>query len=64
MANKAAVFVEQDLLRKNLLQADWMLAEMKSQAQGIAKENTHIKAFIGFDRAKAIIYPNTSRYPG
>lgn len=49
--------------RKEVLQADWMKTFMESEATKIADQDSHIKAFIGFDRAKAIIYPNTKENP-
>ena len=49
--------------RKLVLQSPEMLALTESEARKIADADTHIKPFIGFDRAKTIIYPNTKEYP-
>ena len=49
--------------RKNVLQADSMLEITKRYASQKAGNNTHLKPFIGFDRAKTIIYPNTRENP-
>ena len=48
----------------NVLQADWMLDYVESEAQARAGADEHVKAFIGYDRAKAIIYPDTKENPG
>lgn len=45
-------------VRKNILQADFMLSFITNQAQAQLNADEHIKPFIGFDRAKAIIYPD------
>lgn len=47
---------------KAMLQSDYMLSMVKSVAKDEAKANTHIKSFIGYNRAKAIIYPNTKEH--
>lgn len=49
--------------RKEVLQADWMKSFIEAEAQRQADSDSHIKSFIGFDRAKAIIYPNTKENP-
>jgi len=46
-----------------LLRSKEMLEEMTTIAKKKATANTHIKSFVGFDRAKAIIYPNTKENP-
>lgn len=35
-----------------------------SEAEKRSDSNTHIKSFIGFDRANAFVYPNTKENPG
>lgn len=49
--------------RRLVLQSPEMLAMTEREASKIADDNTHMKSFIGFDRAKTIIYPNTKEYP-
>lgn len=49
--------------RKLVLQSDEMLAMVTNKASSMATPDQHIKPFIGFDRAKAIIYPNTKENP-
>lgn len=46
-------------LVNNVLKADWMLEHMKEVADKKTDGEHHTKPFIGFDRAKVIIYPNT-----
>lgn len=46
-------------VRTEILQADFMKQYVEQEAQKMADSDSHVKAFIGFDRAKAIIYPNT-----
>jgi len=50
-------------VRTEILQADWMLQHVESVAQSQCDSESHVKSFVGFDRAKAIIYPNTEDYP-
>lgn len=57
MAKKIKVKLDFKGFRKNVLQADWMLAAIENVAQGQCGADEHIKSFIGFDRAQAIIYP-------
>jgi len=45
-------------LRKEVLQADFMLNFIEQQAEAQCDADSHVKSFIGFDRAKAIIYPD------
>lgn len=49
---------------KELLQSKPMLelTEKEAQAMLAGHAHHHAKSFIGFDRAKTIIYPNTNRY--
>lgn len=50
-------------LRNQVLQSQYMLDMVTNKAQSMANTEQHIKPFIGFDRAKAIIYPNTKENP-
>lgn len=50
-------------VRKEILQADWMQAYIEQEARKQQQADTHIVSFVGFDRAKAIIYPNTKEHP-
>lgn len=45
-------------VRTEILQADYMKNFINGEAQKMADSDSRIKLFIGFDRAKAIIYPN------
>lgn len=56
--------LDKTAVRKQILQADWMKAFIEKEAQSRSGSDTHIKTFIGFDRAKSIIYPNTKENPG
>lgn len=47
---------------KNVLQASWMKDHVESEAKNKADADTHLRTFIGFDRAKSIIYPNTKEH--
>ncbi len=49
--------------RQLVLQSPEMRALTEREAQKRAGTNTHLKPFIGYDRAKTIIYPNTKEYP-
>lgn len=49
--------------RTEVLQADWMKEFIEQEAKKQAKSDSHVKPFIGVDRAKAIIYPNTKEHP-
>lgn len=46
-------------VRSEILQADFMKKFIEQEANKKADSNSHIKTFTGYDRAKAIIYPNT-----
>lgn len=48
--------------RRLVLQSPEMLALTEREAQKRAGSDEHLKSFIGFDRAKTIIYPNTKEY--
>lgn len=47
----------------NILKSEEMKKMVESVAKQKAGSNTHVKTFIGFDRAKSIIYPNTKENP-
>lgn len=64
MSSKCKVWIEQKDVRRNILQSPEMLAECKKAAQSRIDGNHHVKAFIGYDRAIAIGYKNTSKYNG
>ena len=49
--------------RKLVLQSPEMLAATRKAAGQKAGPDTHLKSFIGYDRAMTIIYPNTTRHP-
>lgn len=49
--------------RKEVLQSSGMLEASRSFASQKAGSGTHLKSFIGFDRAKTIVYPNTKEHP-
>lgn len=51
-------------VRSEILQADWMKSFIESEANKQADSDSHVKTFVGFDRAKAIIYPNTKENKG
>lgn len=46
-----------------MLRSQEMLSMIKEASSKQAKSDQHIKPFIGYDRAKAIIYPNTKEHP-
>lgn len=45
-------------VRTQILQADYMMSFIGSEALKKSSADDHVKSFIGFDRAKAIIYPD------
>lgn len=49
-------------VRSEILQADWMQEYIEGVARQQAGADEHIKSFIGFDRAKSIIYPDTKEH--
>lgn len=51
-------------VRKNILQAPYMLEYVRKTSESKCGSNEHSKPFVGFDRAKAIIYPNTKEHSG
>lgn len=48
--------------KTEVLKADWMKTYITQEAQKQTDSDSHVKSFIGFDRAQAIIYPNTREY--
>ena len=63
MSNIVKVELDSAGIRKNILQSEDMLKYVEQVAESRADADTHIKSFIGFDRAQAIIYSNTKEYP-
>lgn len=51
-------------VRTEILQADWMASYIGQVAVRQSDPDSHVRQFIGFDRAKAIIYPNTEEHSG
>lgn len=51
-------------VRSEILQAEYMKTFIENEAQKRAGSDSHVKSFIGYDRAKAIIYPNTKENKG
>lgn len=51
-------------VKKCILQSSEMLAHVTQQANNRCGSGQHVKPFVGFDRAKAIIYPNTKEHSG
>lgn len=60
---KTTFEIDEKAFGTEVMQADWMLKCIESEAKGQASSDQHLKPFIGFDRAKAIIYPNTKEHP-
>lgn len=56
--------LDKDGVKTEVLQAAWMKEYIEQEAQKQAGSDSHVKSFIGFDRAKAIIYPNTRENKG
>lgn len=54
--------LDKKAVRTEILQADWMKSFIEQEANKKKDSNSHVKSFIGFDRAKAIIYPNTKEH--
>lgn len=61
--SKTAFKLDKEAFRREVLQSDAMLEVTKAHARELAGDSTHLKPFIGFDRAKTIIYPNTMEHP-
>lgn len=51
-------------VRKCILQSQEMLEHVTKEANKRCGQDQHVKPFIGFDRAKAIIYPDTKEHSG
>lgn len=51
-------------VRKCILQSQEMLACVTTEANKLCGKDQHTKPFVGFDRAKAIIYPDTKEHSG
>jgi len=58
------VELDKKAVKKLILQADFTQKECERVAQSKCGSNGHIKSFIGFDRARAIVYPNTKEHKG
>lgn len=54
--------LDKKAVKKEILQSDWMMDFIQKEADKKSGSDTHVKGFIGYDRAKAIIYPNTKEY--
>lgn len=54
--------LDKTAVRKLILQSENVKAECEKVARSNSGSDTHIKSFIGFDRAHAIIYPNTKEH--
>ncbi len=61
--NKCRFVLDTAAFRTQVLQSDGMLKLAEQKAKEKAGANTHLKPFIGFDRAKTIIYPNSKEHP-
>lgn len=44
-----------------MLQSDMMKPVIDEAAQKVASSDSHVKSFVGFDRYKAIVYPNREK---
>ena len=64
MSSNVKVKIDSEGIRKNILQADFMLKYVEQVAGQMTDGDSHVKSFIGFDRAQAIVYPNTKDNPG
>ena len=62
--SKARFELNRAAFRKEVMQSNEMLKLTERYAEKLAGSKTHLKSFIGFDRAKTIIYPNTKENPG
>ena len=54
--------LDQKAVRTEILQASWMKTFIEQEARKKQPSDSHMKSFVGFDRAKAIIYPNTKEH--
>lgn len=57
--SKVIVKLDKAAVRTEILQSDYMQSYITDVANERATSDSHVKSFVGFDRAKAIIYPNT-----
>ena len=60
--SKVKFKLDKSAVKREILQSDWMKSHIEEVAEKQADRDSHIKSFIGFDRAKAIIYPNTKEH--
>lgn len=61
--SKTKFKLDQAAFRRLVLQSPEMLALTESEANKRVKNKEHTKSFVGYDRAKTIIYPNTKEHP-
>lgn len=63
MANVKIKLDKQGIIE--MLQSDDIMSEVEKYAQKecASHPHHHVRSFVGFDRAKAILYLNTKRYP-
>lgn len=61
--SKVELILDIPNVRKEILQSDWMQKYIEDVAKDQASSDSHVKSFIGIDRAKSIIYPNTKEHP-
>ena len=61
--SKVEIKLDKAGVRKCILQSPAMLSYVTGVANSKCGSDQHVKPFIGFDRAKAIIYPNTKEHP-
>lgn len=54
--------LDSQAVRTEILQASFMESFIRQEAQKQAGADTHLRSFIGYDRAKTIIYPNTKEH--
>lgn len=54
--------LDQKAVRTEILQASWMKTFIEQEARKQQPSDSRVKSFVGFDRAKAIIYPNTKEH--
>jgi len=54
--------LNRDGVKTEILQSSWMKDYVEKEAKKRSGSDSHVKTFIGYDRAKAIIYPDTKEY--
>jgi len=54
--------LDKKAVKSEILQSDWMKNYIEKEAQKQCDSDSHIRSFIGYDRAKSIIYPNTKEH--